>query len=349
MKSLHHFTTLPNRFCWKDEESFCHFGDLQYLFPLQALFPLSSITSMVFCVKVLCIYLPASLRRKKMLKTDRNNQVFLPADLPLADLVNLPADSPLADLLTGKFDESAGRFLPNFCWQILWQSPNVLADLYPHFCWEVFWLADLVNLMADVLTGRFGESASRFPPNFCWQIFWQSPNLPADLPPQFLLVDFLTVTKSASIYPIFVLADFLTVTKSACRFTPHFCWQIFWQSPNLPADFPPISAGRFSDSHQICLQISPQFLLADFLTVTKSLLHVHSNDLCINCAMPMMLLVQWYYRFQVKWSNAFDLKFHLTFISGVISCNNYFVACTTSVWDPGSYIMIIFVQNNDPY
>ena len=35
---------------------------------------------------------------------------------------------------------------------------------------------------------------------------------------------------------------------SASRFTPpHFCWQIFWQSADLPADLPPpISAGRFA-------------------------------------------------------------------------------------------------------
>ena len=62
----------------------------------------------------------------------------------------------------------------------------------------------------------------------------------------------------------FLLADFLTVSKSANRFTPLFCWQIWSHSLNLLADlltgrfgesagrFAPISAGKFSDSQQIC-------------------------------------------------------------------------------------------------
>ena len=77
--------------------------------------------------------------------------------------------------------------------------------------------------------------------------------LPAD-PPKFLLANVLTVNQICwQIYPQFLLADFLTVTKSASRFTP------------------PISAGRFSVSHQIFQQNNPpQFLLADFLAVTKS-------------------------------------------------------------------------------
>ena len=68
------------------------------------------------------------------------------------------------------------------------------------------------------------------------------------------LADLVTVTKSASRFPladlltgrdyIDLLADLVTVTKSASRSPSHFCWQIWWQSLNLAADFP---SGRFTD------------------------------------------------------------------------------------------------------
>ena len=97
-------------------------------------------------------------------------------------------------------------------------------------------------LLADFLTVT--KYAGRFTPhNFCWHIFWQSLHMPADLPPQFLL------------------EDLMTVNKSTARFTPPIsASRFFWQSPNLSAF-----------SHQIFWQIyTPQFLLAYFLTVTKS-------------------------------------------------------------------------------
>ena len=80
----------------------------------------------------------------------------------------------------------------------------------------------------NLLTGRFGESASRFPP--------------------FVLADLVTVTKSAGrcgeSAGRFPPADLLTgrFGESAGRFPPV-------DLVNLPADFPPISAGRFGDSH----------------------------------------------------------------------------------------------------
>ena len=143
---------------------------------------------------------------------------------------------------TGRFGESASRFPhPNFCWQIFWKSPNLLADL---------------------LTGRFGESAGRFPP-LADLLTGRFVFLPED-PPQFLLADFLTVTKSAGrltnlqiwwicwqiwwicqqISPqyIYWLADLVNLPADS---PPNFCRQIFWQSPNLLAD---LLTGRFGES-----------------------------------------------------------------------------------------------------
>ena len=120
--------------------------------------------------------------------------VNLPADPPqqiywLGDLVNLPVDPPSrftdwqiwwqslnlqADELTGRFGESAGRFLPQ---KIYWLTDlvNLPADSSPsrftdwQIWWiyqqihpeQIYWLADLVNLPADspqldLLSGRFG-------------------------------------------------------------------------------------------------------------------------------------------------------------------------------------------------
>ena len=53
---------------------------------------------------------------------------------------------------------------PNFCQQIFWQSPHLLAKFTPQILLADFWQSP--NLLADSP-----------PPNFCWQIFWQSPNL----------------------------------------------------------------------------------------------------------------------------------------------------------------------------
>ena len=116
--------------------------------------------------------------------------------------------------------KSSGRFTPqNFCWQIFWHSPNLLVD----------------SLLADYLTGRFGQPAGRYLPisagifsdshQICWQIpFWQI----------YWLADLVNLLADTHQY---LLADFLTVTKSAGRFTLHN------------------SAGRFSDTYQICCQI----------------------------------------------------------------------------------------------
>ena len=94
--------------------------------------------------------------------------------------------------------------------------------------------------------------------------------LPADLVnllayslPQFLLADFLTVTKFANRFtpPQFLLAGFLTVTKSVGRFTlPQFLLADFLTVIKFAGSYPPqfsISAGRFSHSHQICRQERP--------------------------------------------------------------------------------------------
>ena len=164
---------------------------------------------------------------------------------------------------------------------IFWQSPNLLADLPPNFCWQIsltviksgsIWSP---NLLADLspticasrysdshqicwqipfwhylLTGRFSDSYQT-----CWQIY----------PPTNSISRFSDRPQICwQIYPsTILLADFSDsyqicqhlVTRSSSRFTPlNFCWHIFWQSLNLPADLSPkTSAIRFSDSHQILL------------------------------------------------------------------------------------------------
>ena len=109
-----------------------------------------------------------------------------------------------------------------------------------------------------------------------WQNFWQSPNLLADYSPQYLHAHFLDSHQICwQIYPHppCWLADFVTVTIPAGRFisqnspgrfseSNQTCWQIY----------SPISACRFSDSHQnlALADLSPWFVQAEFLTVTKS-------------------------------------------------------------------------------
>ena len=143
-------------------------------------------------------------------------QIYPQADSPqqiywLADLVTVTKS---ADRFTSPI--SAGRFAD---WQIWWQSLNLPEDIPP----------------ANLLTGRIGESASRFPPweippsRFTdWQIWWQSLNLPADLPPAYLLTG--------------------RFGESASRFTPK---QIYWlvYLVNLPADFP-LADSPLGDSPQ---------------------------------------------------------------------------------------------------
>ena len=150
----------------------------------------------------------------------------------------------------------------NFCWQNFWQSPNMLADIHPNYSWQNF--SDSHQICQHLVT----KSAGRFiPQNFWWQIFWQSPNLLADS----LLADLLTgrLGEPGADTPQFLLKDFLTVTNFlidsplADLLTGRF---------GEPAGrIAPISAGRFSDSHQVCWQIyPPTILLADFLTITRS-------------------------------------------------------------------------------
>ena len=128
-------------------------------------------------------------------------------------------DSWLADL-----GISASRFLPSRFpdWQIL---VFLLSRFLPH---QISWQADLVNLLADLLTGRFGYFCQQIPPR---QISW--------------------------------LADF---GISAGRFTPSrfpdwqiwwICWQIwlFLLADFLPGKFPDwqILVFLLADSHPVSL------------------------------------------------------------------------------------------------
>ena len=64
-------------------------------------------------------------------------------------------------------------------------------------------------------------------------------------------------------------ASRFTVIKSVSRNGGYFCWQIYWLSPNLPAEMAGISTSRFTVTKSIGRNVGV-FQLADSLTVTKS-------------------------------------------------------------------------------
>ena len=149
---------------------------------------------------------------------------------------------------------------------------------------------------------------------FCWQIYWLSLNLPAYLLTinksssrnwgVFLLVDLLTVTKSAGRFTDIYTKSasrtegkHMSVTKSASRFIDweYFYWQIYWLSPNLlvemwgsvflPADITDchqIWQARFTDFHTKCAGRNREvFLPADLLTFnTQSASSRWGRDIC---------------------------------------------------------------------
>ena len=153
------------------------------------------------------------------------------------------------------------------CWQIY--SPQYLHGTFldsHQICWQIY-------PHPQLLIGRFCDSYHTcwqiYPSKFSWQIFWQSPNLVgrfthlisacrfsdshqnllADLPPP----------------PYLCRQIFLTVTKSGWQIYPQqiSVGRLFWQSPHLPAD------------------LSPIFLLADFLTVCKSVGRLLLPNFCM--------------------------------------------------------------------
>ena len=62
---------------------------------------------------------------------------------------------------------------------------------------------------------------------------------------------------------------------------PHFCQQIYWFPPNLPADVGVISAGRFGDCNQyICQQKHPLILLPEVYWMSPNLLAAMGRSVC---------------------------------------------------------------------
>ena len=115
-----------------------------------------------------------------------------------------------------------------------WHQSNFLLKEYvvrlinqmykKYFGWVsllVFRVKDLCIHSPASLTRKICSKLAEIPGYFCRQIY-----------PQFLLGDFLTVTKSASRFPPPVSVGRLSDSHQ-------ICWQIY----------PPISAGRFSDSY----------------------------------------------------------------------------------------------------
>ena len=175
-----------------------------------------------------------------------------------------------------------------YAWQIyppispsrfFWQSLYLPADLPSHnFCWEDF-------LTVTKYAGRFT------PQQFLLADFLTVTKYAGRFIPQFLLVDFSDshqicqhlVTKSSGWFSPqnILLAGFMTVTKSAGRFpSGRFTdWQTWWTWGR----YPPISAKRFSDSHQICWQI---YLPTDLLTGRFS----DSYQICCQIYFPKFML-----------------------------------------------------------
>ena len=162
-------------------------------------------------------------------------------------------------------------------WQIWWLSVKLLAEITPiHFCWQIWWQS--VNYQ------------QKCPPFFMTDLVTVSKTAGRNTLHPFLLADLVTISKSTSRNtPPFVLADSVTVSRTAGRNPPisagrfgghqeigwqkypHFCWQIWWQLVNLPAEIPLTHFCQqiWWQSVHLPAEIPP-FLLADLVTVSKS-------------------------------------------------------------------------------
>ena len=181
--------------------------------------------------------------------------------------------------------KSTSRFTPQFMLAHFLTVTKSASRCMPHKFLLVAFLTVTISasrFTTSISAGRFSDShqicQQMYPPTTISyrQIFWKSPKSAWQIYHWSLLADLSDFHKiyQQIYHPHFCWTDFLTVTKSASIFTPTTisARQIFWQSPKSARQIYPLISPLvdFSDSHQICQQIyHPIFLLADFLTVTR--------------------------------------------------------------------------------
>ena len=178
-----------------------------------------------------CIYWSFVWKTSVFIRLPALQETFSPKQIYwLADLVNLPADYP------------PSRFTDWQIWWICWQIlPSRFTD------WQIWWICQQIYLPANLLTGRFGESAGRFT---LQQIYWLADlvNLLVDLPPKQIcwLANLVNLPADLSPQQIYWQTDLVNLQADLppSRFIDWQVWWICWQI------YPPANllTGRFGES-----------------------------------------------------------------------------------------------------